>query len=636
MTLGIIFGETSTSEFNFLFGDVNGNRQNQLKFSYVEAVIPDSNDKIVAKVVEVNTENQLLAKDTAKFYSESESSGIPVPDIISKRFTLYQAKCEVMGIYNSTTNDLAPLTQAIKPGVEVNLLSPDILKKLFSESEPWYLSLGHVEIPGREKQAQVSLNADSIVTMHAGIFGMTGMGKTTTTAVMLEELMFRGAKTIVFDPHGDYVNLNQIRPKLYDSFRSKIENDKDLKEKILKYKDYLREKLPDLDESYSEQIETELMDENIFYRLFNFCLIKNHHLMIDLDDSADEAPIPEERLDGIIDGIKQLEWQDEKVLPQELAGRMLALNLNAYPKIKMYPDQSPYFTMRLIEAMAREDFKDAQIGHVMPWLHGLKDQGTNLQDTDLLDNLIQRSDRMGESSSRPPIKRILERARQTVRNLKSRDCGSLDIGEFVDRFCSTDGQWSNVSTVIFNLSDLENNQVRRTLVYAIMDFAFDRYKSKHFDIKKNAHPILFALEEARTLIPRQEESSSSGVINPATRAARFAAQQIATEGRKMGLGMLVISQKPASVDSLTTSQANTLILHRVINPDDQSYIQSVGESLSSQDLDALKTIREGVAIVTGTALKTNRMSPLVQIRNRYSQPGTDRPRPIEDKWKGQE
>ncbi|MCY4570950.1 MAG: ATP-binding protein [Candidatus Poribacteria bacterium] len=631
MALGIIFGETSTQEFSFLFGDAGSERQNQLKFSYVEVGLPESKDKVVAKVVDVNTENPLLAKDTAKFYSEHETLGISVPDIISHRFTLYQAKCEVMGVYNNTTNKIAPLTQAIKPGEKVNILSDDILIELFSESEPWYLSLGHVEIPGRETQAQVSLDADSIVTMHAGIFGMTGMGKTTTTAVILEELMFRGAKTIIFDPHGDYVNLNQIRRKLYDAFKLKIENDPDLIKRISGYKNHLKEEFPELPDFYSEQVNMELMDENIFYRLFNFCLIKNRDLMVDLDDSDDSASIPEELLDSIINKIKQLDWENE--LPQELVSRMLALNLNAYPQIKMYPDKSPYFTMRLIEAMASENFTPAQIGHIIPWLQVLdNEQREELHDVCLLNHLI------GEVNGLPPrdpskdaLNRILNRAKLTVKNLKKRDCRTMNISDFVNAFCSKGGSMSHVSTAVFNLSDLENNQVRRALVYAVMEFAFDRYKSKDFDIDKNAHPILFALEEARTLIPRQDESSSSGEINPATRAARFAAQQIATEGRKMGLGMLVISQKPASVDSLTTSQANTLILHRVINPDDQSYIRDVGESLSNEDLEILKTVKEGVAIVTGDALKT-RMSPLVKVRNRYSEPGAERPRPIQKKW----
>ena len=633
MALGIIFGETSTQEFSFLFGDADSERQNQLKFSYVEVDLPESEDKVVAKVVDVNTENPLLAKDTAKFYSEHETLGISVPDIISHRFTLYQAKCEVMGVYNNTTNKIAPLTQAIKPGEQVNLLSDDILIELFSESKPWYLSLGHVEIPGRETQAQVSLDADSIVTMHAGIFGMTGMGKTTTTAVILEELMFRGAKTIIFDPHGDYVNLNQIRRKLYNSFKSKIENDPDLMKRISDYKNYLKKEFPELPDFYSEQVNMELMDENIFYRLFNFCLIKNRDLMVDLDDSDDSAPIPEELLDSIINKINQLDWENE--LPQELVSRMLALNLNAYPQIKMYPDKSPYFTMRLIEAMAWENFSPAQIGHVIPWLQALDgEQRENLNDVFLLDHLMEEVNGLRPNDpSKDALNRILSRAKLTVKNLEKRDCRTMNISDFVNAFCSKDGSMSNVSTAIFNLSDLENNQVRRALVYAVMEFAFDRYKSKDFIMDENAHPILFALEEARTLIPRQEESSSSGEMNPATRAARFAAQQIATEGRKMGLGMLVISQKPASVDSLTTSQANTLILHRVINPDDQAYIRDVGESLSNEDLEILKTVKEGVAIATGDALKT-RMSPLVKVRNRYSEPGAKRPRPIQKKWQG--
>lgn len=169
-------------------------------------------------------------------------------------------------------------------------------------------------------------------------------------------------------------------------------------------------------------------------------------------------------------------------------------------------------------------------------------------------------------------------------------------------------------------------------MYAVMEFAFDGYKSKRFIMGDDAHQVLFAVEEARTLIPRHEESSTSGEMHPATRAARLAARQIATEGRKMGLGMLVISQKPASVDPLTVSQANTLILHRAINPDDQNYIRNVGESLSTEDLDMLKSVKEGVAIVTGDALKT-RMSTLVKVRNRYSEPGTEKPRPIENLWR---
>ncbi len=643
MALGVIFGETSTREFSFLFGDADGQRQNQLKFAYVEFDLQEDGSRIVARVVDVNTENPLLAKDTAKFYSEGDGSGIRFPDMMSRRFTLYQAKCEVVGRYNGELKKIELLTHPIKPGQQVKLLSDEVLSQLYSADEAWHVHLGYVEIPGRKTQAQVSLNADSIITMHACVFGMTGMGKTTTTAVLLEDLMFRGAKTIVFDPHSDYSNLNRIRQDAYydsSEISQLIEDDKDLIDKISKYREQIKSDVqPDpiapwnnFDPSFNDlsdiTVNEELETPNLFYRLLNFCSIKDRSLMIDDLTKTTEELMPQ--LNKLIKKIKQLNFQDE--LPEGLISRKLTIKFNAFPTVRLYAGKSPYFTMRLIEAIAGEGFSVAQEGYVIRWLSG--STRPNQSDTDLL-NFLRRciSENLGaDNPSRVPLVRIINRASRTIESLVERGCKSLDVSSFISAFCSKTGALSEVATAIFDLSDLENDHARRALIYAVMEFAFDEYKSKRFVMGDNAHPVLFALEEARTLIPRQDESSTTGEMHPATRAARLAARQIATEGRKMGLGMLVISQKPASVDQLTVSQANTLVLHRVINPDDQTYIRNVGESLSNEDLEALKTVEAGVAIVTGDALKI-RMSTLVKVRDRYSEPGTPKPNPIETFWK---
>lgn len=635
MVLGIIFGETSTEEFSFLFGDTDGQRQHQLKFAYVEVDSQTDGSRVVARVVDVNTENPLLAKDTAKFYSEA--SGISVPDMMSRRFTLYQAKCRVEGRYNVETKEIEPLTHPIKPGEAVKLLSDEVLNQLFSDDCPWYVHLGYVETPSRQTQAQVSLNADSVITMHACVFGMTGMGKTTTAAVLLEDLMFRGAKTIVFDPHSDYININHIRQELYNDFSERIENDAELIGRISEYRETLIKNWPeeevkpwnDFDSSFNnlanEEINLELTPKNIFYRLLNFCSIQKRHLMVDSTRNP-------EQLDKVIEEIKNLDLQKE--FPEELVTRNLTIKFNAFPTIRIYPNKTPYFTMRLIEAIAGEGFTDAQVGIVIDFLLDLFQD--NLSDKELLDHLINKIEALppwgrNPNPSQGPLKRIITKAKRTIESLIQRNCKSLDIRRFINDFCAINGQLSDVSTAIFDLSDLENDHARRAMIYAVMEFAFDKYKSKEFVMGENAHPVLFALEEARTLIPRQEESSTSGEMHPATRAARLAARQIATEGRKMGLGMLIISQRPASVDPLTVSQANTMILHRVINPDDQTYIRTVSESLAAEDLETLKKVKAGVAIVTGDALKT-RMTTLVKVRNRYSEPGTEKPRPIQSLW----
>ena len=333
------------------------------------------------------------------------------------------------------------------------------------------------------------------------------------------------------------------------------------------------------------------------------------------------------RVDTLIDKIKQLDIDE---LPRGLAGRKLTIKFNAFPTIKTYPDKSLSFTMRLIEAIAGEGFSEAQEGYIIRWLREIQDNQQNLSDINLIESMLNRVDKdVSRKDSRPPLKRILNRALYSLRDLIDRGCQSLDMSTFVNAFCPYNGNLSNVSMVIFDLSNLISDYIRRALVYAVMSFIFDEYKSRSLVMGQNAYPILFAVEEARTLIPREEEEGRE--THPATRASRIASRQTATEGRKMGLGLLVISQKPASVDPITVSQANTLILHRASNPDDQNYIRSVGESLSPEDIETLKTVKEGVAIVTGDALKT-RISTLVKIRNRYSEAGVDRPRPIEAFW----
>jgi hypothetical protein len=238
---------------------------------------------------------------------------------------------------------------------------------------------------------------------------------------------------------------------------------------------------------------------------------------------------------------------------------------------------------------------------------------------------------LSSNKSYIPMLRQMFMAQKTLSSLKDKSIESLEVEEFVNDFCKTDGKLKDVAVTCFDLSDLESDEVRRALIYAVVSFVFEKYKSKELSIEENAYPILFAIEEARTLIPRA--MGDPEMDKPATKLARSAVRSIATEGRKMGLGLLVISQTPSSVDNLITSQANTQILHRMTNPDDLTYIKQISESLSQEDLENLKTVGEGTAIVTGVAMKT-RTSILVDVRMRYSEEGKQKPTPFKDRLKG--
>ena len=629
--LGIVFEETTTREFSFIFDSEQHLRP--LKFSFVQVHL-EKEEFVVAKVVDVNTDNPLLAKDTAKFYAEKNGIAEILPDVMSKRFMLYKARCEVVGKVNKAASPvkIEPLTQAIKTGSKVELLDKEILSKLYSDDEPHFIQLGKTYSQTPESIANVSLNADELTTMHTCIFGMSGMGKTTTTATLLEELIFRGGKIILFDPHADYVNLNRLSSQLKAQFgevdssgKLSIRNPElkkkvhDVKQRLINY--YTQKNQVEwADESKNEELE----DANIIYRLLGFRSVLEGKIIHKRNDES------------IADIERDLIELNTDAIPDELFCRKILLQIKRYPEVKFYEGKGYFYTLRLIEAMSGQTITEAQEGYYRDWILGDGQQTSGIWDTSLSEQDVLKKllDRVGELddkvTSKTAIERQLKLTLDRVDSLKKKH-QSVSIETFTKEFIEQAGKLYNASVACFDLSDLETDEVRRALIYAVVSFIFEKYKSKELRIEENASPILFAIEEARTLIPRA--TGDPEMDKPATKLARSAVRSIATEGRKMGLGLLVISQTPSSVDNLVTSQANTQILHRMVNPDDLKYVKEISEGLSSEDLENLKMVGEGTAIITGVALKT-RSSILVDIRMRYSAEGKQKPLPFKMRLAG--
>jgi len=104
-------------------------------------------------------------------------------------------------------------------------------------------------------------------------------------------------------------------------------------------------------------------------------------------------------------------------------------------------------------------------------------------------------------------------------------------------------------------------------------------------------------------------------------------RELAYEGRKFSIGFGLISQKPSTVDPEVVSQSNTFILHQLKSPDDQEYVRSVTESMSRDELEMIKSLGTGRAIVAGLAVQ----SPvLLRVYPRYSQEGIQEPTPVQD------
>jgi len=101
-------------------------------------------------------------------------------------------------------------------------------------------------------------------------------------------------------------------------------------------------------------------------------------------------------------------------------------------------------------------------------------------------------------------------------------------------------------------------------------------------------PVLTVIEEAHVLIPRNRSTLTKEVV-----------ARVAREGRKFGLGLCLVSQRPKNVDEDALSQTNNKIILRLVEPQDQRYVQAASETLSDELLALLPSLNVGEAVVLG-------------------------------------
>lgn len=109
-----------------------------------------------------------------------------------------------------------------------------------------------------------------------------------------------------------------------------------------------------------------------------------------------------------------------------------------------------------------------------------------------------------------------------------------------------------------------------------------------------SRPLLIALEEAHRFLGAP--ATSAGGL------AREAAEKIAREGRKYGVGLMIISQRPSELSETVLSQCGTLISMRLTNSADQSRVRSALPDAIAGLVEMLPSLRTGEALVSGEAI----------------------------------
>ncbi len=143
---------------------------------------------------------------------------------------------------------------------------------------------------------------------------------------------------------------------------------------------------------------------------------------------------------------------------------------------------------------------------------------------------------------------------------------------------------------IINLVELTERQANIVVSFYLQELLEDRKKGRSggkTDPRFLA-PVLAVIEEAHVFIPKGEETET-----------KYYASKVAREGRKFGLGLVIVSQRPRSIDANILSQMGSLAVMRMVQQDDQAQVASASEALSRDLIEQLTSLNSGEAILAG-------------------------------------
>jgi DNA helicase HerA-like ATPase len=111
--------------------------------------------------------------------------------------------------------------------------------------------------------------------------------------------------------------------------------------------------------------------------------------------------------------------------------------------------------------------------------------------------------------------------------------------------------------------------------------------------ERERDPVLMVCEEAHRYVPNRGEAQYE--------AAQEAIRRIAKEGRKYGIGLLLVSQRPSEVESTVLSQCNSWIILRITNDADREHVRAILPDSMAGLTKMLSGLRRQEAIFVGQA-----------------------------------
>ena len=142
----------------------------------------------------------------------------------------------------------------------------------------------------------------------------------------------------------------------------------------------------------------------------------------------------------------------------------------------------------------------------------------------------------------------------------------------------------DLSNVPFEVMDITVGLITRFIYDSMFWGRFEKNTGRD-------RPLLIAYEEAHSYLGKND-----------TIYAREAVEKIFKEGRKFGLGAIVISQRPSELSETILAQVGTFFALRLTNSSDQAIVKSMAPDNMNSLINLLPSLRIGEAVILGEAI----------------------------------
>ncbi len=165
---------------------------------------------------------------------------------------------------------------------------------------------------------------------------------------------------------------------------------------------------------------------------------------------------------------------------------------------------------------------------------------------------------------------------------------------------------------VLQLSDIEQNEQQVVVATLLRRVNKARMATVRGETDGGAdthlpYPVFTLLEEAHRFAPAGQTVVSTNIL-----------KQILSEGRKFGVGIGLITQRPGKLDQDVLSQCMTQVIMRIVNPIDQDTVAKSVEGAGRQLLAELPALTKGQAVISGVGVNTPVMC---RVRERITRHG---------------